>query len=446
MAWTTFAFGGIYPATLIPAAAACLVLAAVRPPGLARRRATRLVDGSLLLVLLACGLQAVPLPRVLVAGVSPAALAVERAYALVPPSGPRPLSIRPEDTVWAWLLAGGTVLLFLGARRAFAQGGVRRFTRITALTGLVLAGIALAQDATAKGLMYWRVAPPREGPFPFGPFTNRNHFGTWAMMVVPLCIGYLAAHAAAHPGAGGIGWRRRLLSAMDARAWLLIAASMLLMVATAASLSRSGIAGMAVSVAAAALLMQIPRRRSGTEHSATRRASTYGVVAMGAATAGILTLVGPLRIVGRFGAAGTAVADRAAIWQDTLPLVRDFWLAGTGAGTFQTAMAVYQRSRLEVIYNQAHNHYLQLAAEGGLLMGVPVALALLALLDAGRRCLASDRSPVYFLRAGAAAGLIGVATQSVWETGLTVPANAALAAVLAALLLHAPQPRGQAGR
>ncbi len=45
---------------------------------------------------------------------------------------------------------------------------------------------------------------------------------------------------------------------------------------------------------------------------------------------------------------------------------------------------------------------------------------------------------MYFIRAGALAGLVGVALQSFWETGLTIPANAALAAVLAAILLHRP--------
>ena len=45
---------------------------------------------------------------------------------------------------------------------------------------------------------------------------------------------------------------------------------------------------------------------------------------------------------------------------------------------------------------------------------------------------------MYFIRAGALSGLVGVALQSVWETGLTIPANAALAAVLAAILLHRP--------
>jgi len=36
-------------------------------------------------------------------------------------------------------------------------------------------------------------------------------------------------------------------------------------------------------------------------------------------------------------------------------------------------------------------------------------------------------------------GLVGAAVQSLWETGLTTPANAVLAAVLGAIVVH----RGQ---
>ena len=412
---------------------ALLGLAIACPPAPCRHPSSRLLDAALLIALAGCALQVVPMPRGVVALVSPAAPAIENAFALVTPAGPRTLSIRPPHTLWAAALLAGLLLLFLTARRVFEAGGVRVVCRTAAFTGLILAGVAIAQDASAKGLMYWRFAPPREGPAPFGPFTNRNHFATWAMMGVPLCLGYLATHAAAQPGTAR-GWRRRVVASLDARAWMLGTAAMLLMVATAISLSRSGLAGLAVALAASAVLM----RPSGPDRIKSSRGLVYGGAVTLAGTLGILTAVGPQAIGSRFGASGTAVVDRLAIWRDTVPVLRDFWLAGTGAGTFQTAMAVYQRSRPETIFNQAHNHYLQVAAEGGLLLGLPAAVALAALWRAGRRSLAADGSPIYFLRAGAAAGLLAVAVQSFWETGLTLPVNAALAAVLAAILVHTP--------
>ena len=46
---------------------------------------------------------------------------------------------------------------------------------------------------------------------------------------------------------------------------------------------------------------------------------------------------------------------------------------------------------------------------------------------------------------GALSGLFGVAVQSVWETGLTTPANAVLAALAAAIVVHRSGPAAEAG-
>jgi len=109
-------------------------------------------------------------------------------------------------------------------------------------------------------------------------------------------------------------------------------------------------------------------------------------------------------------------------------------------------MSVYQRSSPGVIFNQAHNHYLQVASEGGLLVGLPVVLALAAFVRVAWRSLEMDPSGLFWIRAGAAAGLCGVAVQSLWETGLTAPANAAMAAVLAAMVIHVPMRFGSRAR
>jgi hypothetical protein len=50
---------------------------------------------------------------------------------------------------------------------------------------------------------------------------------------------------------------------------------------------------------------------------------------------------------------------------------------------------------------------------------------------------------MYWVRGGAFCGLCGVAAQSFWETGLTMPANAALAAIAAAIVLHTPAPQAR---
>ncbi len=431
-----FAFGGIDPVAALVPAAGSIALAALCRPAILQHRRSREMDAFLLLAFAASLLQLAPLPRGVLAVVSPASLRVEAAFSLAEPSHRvRPLTVDVRDSTQAVMLLGFVFLLFFTAREIFERGGTRAVARLIAITGLVLAAIALAQNATGRGLMYWRFAPGREGPEPFGPFINRNHFATWAMMAVPLCFGYLAAHVAAHPHRA-TDWRTRVVGVLDGRAWMLAAASVLLIVATAASLSRSGIVGLTAGIAGIVLVIRQTEVPPGTRAS---RAILYVPVLAAAVTLGILSQAGAGALAGRFGASGAALADRLAIWHDTLSVLNDFWATGTGVGSFQTAMAVYQRSRPEVIFNQAHNHYLQVAAEGGLLVGVPLLLAGAAFVRAAWTSIHADRSALRYLRCGAACGLAGVALQSVWETGLTMPANAALAAVLAAMIVHGPR-------
>lgn len=397
---------------------------------------TRRVDLWSIVAIGAMLAQAVPLPRAVIHMIDPAAETVERGLVLIERGGVRPISIDAAGTVGAALLCAAAWLFFATARTIFQRRGVRTVTRAIAAIGLVLSGVAIAQSATAHGLMYWRWRPTDEGPEPFGPFVNRNHFATWAVMAIPLITGYLIAHARSHAAPPApTPWRTRIAAALDERTWLLIGSATMLAVALAASLSRSGFLGLAGALAFGAFLS---RPASGISPGRQRRAIAQIAVLAALAIVAIATQVGPAALATRFGASRAGVADRVAIWHDTLPIVRDFWLTGTGAGTYLTSMAVYQRSNPGVIYNQAHNQYLQIAAEGGLLVALPIFLMLSAFTRAALASLSADRSGMYWIRAGAAAGLAGVAMQSVWETGLTTPANAALAAVLAAILLHSP--------
>jgi O-antigen ligase len=392
----------------------------------------------LAVIAVAIGVQLVPLPAVVVDRLSPADRGVWQGFSLAPVRDALPLSVDLASTFWALGVGGGALLVFVISRQVFAGGGVRIAARGIASIGLALAAVSLAQDATAHGLMYWRWPPLNEGPPPFGPFVNRNHFATWIVMAVPVCLGYLLAHGSAHNRGelAGASWHQRVLEALDARSIWLTASICLMLVALVASLSRAGMVGLVSGILAAAYLRG---RRTGSP------ASLWVVAAFSLALIAAVKRVNPSDVFQRFSTAGVATTDRLAIWRATLPIVKDFWLTGAGAGTFDTVMLAYQRTPSLFRINAAHNHYLQVAAEGGLLIGIPVAVALVLFLRAAFAALADDDSGMYFLRAGALGGLIGVAVQSVWETGLTAPANAVLAAIVAAMVVHRSAPRVRSG-
>jgi O-antigen ligase len=303
--------------------------------------------------------------------------------------------------------------------------------------GLALFGIVQKAMLEPESTLVYGFWLPRHGGSPFGPFINRNHFAGWMVMVLPLVIGYSCAvgQLARHPQ--GRGWRvwLRWLPTLDANRVVLVAVSVIVMAgALVFTSSRSGTAAFAVSLAVLGLLIV---RRTSSRRVRLVSGSYFLVVLVG-----VMVWTGADRIAGRFQRAPVEIGGRVQAWKDTLEIVKDFPLSGTGLGTYHRAMLAYQTEGRDRMYAQAHNDYLQLAAEGGLLVVVP-AIVLLVVLCRGiwRRMTAADDDPMTgWIRAGAVAGLCGIAAQSLVEFSLQMPGNAVTCVLLLAVALHRPGP------
>jgi O-antigen ligase len=427
LVWPLAAFGGRSMAAAWAFGLACIATALIIR---ARFQIANALDRSFAILLGAIALQLLPLPFFIPAILSPHLEQLHRTLTIgvSRPISWFPLSIDVGATLWALIVLAGAIALFVVARTQFGESGLRRTVRLVSAIGFAVSLLAIAQAATAGRNIYWRFPTEVEGPLPFGPFVNRNHFATWVIMALPLCLGYVAARtgrSAAH--ADYVPIRTKLAHAIDPRtAWLLTAA-VAMVVALLLSLSRSGVLALGV---ASVVTMVVCRRRMDQRRRQGVLLVAAVVAVLGLAWADIPALRG--RVAG----AQSGVTNRVAIWRETMPVVRDFWLTGTGAGTYQTAMLAYQHSGRIVFFNQAHNHYLQLAAEGGLLLIVVVGVGIVAFVRTARSRIAHDASGLVWIRIGALCGLGAVALQSLWETGLVMPANAALAAVLAAIVTH----------
>jgi putative inorganic carbon (hco3(-)) transporter len=257
----------------------------------------------------------------------------------------------------------------------------------------------------------------------------------WMVMALPLTAGYLLARMQSRGDQTGV---RFSADAFDDIALFLTVAMGLMVAALMVGLSRSGIIGV---VAAATTLWSLSEARL---HRRGR--------------ARLLAGIGAVALVGLFYANASAVATRIVdtvnhgmggrleIWRTTIPMIRDFWLTGVGAGGYERAMIAYQPAPHETYFNHAHNEYLQMLAEGGLIVAIPAAIAAAAGIAAIRRRLEADRTVTYWVRVGAVSGMVGAAVQSLWETGLRRPANTLLFAVLAAFALQlSSQPSRRAG-
>lgn len=446
LVWGAVAFGAVYPWAYWPLAAVCALLGAWALAATKNRSSDEASGRDGLVVALgltgaAIALQLVPLPLGIFARLAPAADRFLGLYDLgyiQQPSSWHPLTISPQAT-WtglAWFAA--LALLFIGLTRIVAELKLDRFVSVLMTFGMGLAILGAAQKAIIPAddpLIYgfWK---PHDKGSPFGPFVNRNHFAGWMLMVLPLAIGHARAvfEAARRPerGAGAGAWLRWLATPQASRFAFVVCAVFVMGTALVMTRSRSGLASFTLTLAVLAALMA---RR------ATRRATRWMVAAGAVAVVlGAVVWSGTADTVDRFSSASVDMAARLAAWQDTLRIIGDFPWFGTGVGTYGLAMLIYQTSFRETMFMQAHNDYLQLAAEGGLLLGVPVVIALVLI---GRRVWTRlrhgvDDPRVRWIRIGAVAGLAGIAAQSLVEFSLQMPGNAALFVVLLAIALHQP--------
>jgi O-antigen ligase len=399
----------------------------------------RALDALLLLAAVAIIIQFVPLPAALLQLIDPHALPLRGALFL-PVNPTLPISILPRDTMAALVIFGAAALLFWICREICETGGTGRLVRSIAVIGIIASVTAIVQRGTNKELLYGYWRPLDAGARPYGPFVNRNHFATWAIMACPLIFGYLLARAPA--ARDGLKTSQRFVSAANQlgtmRVWLAASVSVLTL-AVVISASRSGVIGL---MAAFTVSVFLSRRR---DMPATRGWIVFQALVLAAV---VLSFANFNSLGKRFDetlASSSPVRGRTAIWRDAARLAADFRWTGTGAGTFGSAVVPYQTTEPGYTIGQAHNHYLQLAAEGGFMVSAPAALIFLAFLLLFRRRLMADEGSDYLIRAGAGAGIVGVLIQSFWDTGLRMPANAMLFAVLAAIAIHAPSERAVRG-
>jgi O-antigen ligase len=389
-----------------------------------------LLDWALIACLVVVSAQLVPLPASLWERLSPNAIGVERALrldAMPPVLPPHPLSLDPDATAWALALGAAYVALFWCARTTFASGGVRLTTRGISWLGLGLTLLVAVQRATSPKLLYWTWKPLSPGASPYGPFVNRNGLACWLAMAIPLVIGYAVARQQSR-NVGTVS-----AATVDPTQLWLGGAAVLMTGGLLGSLSRGGIFGGASGLLAFILLSRV---------RLTRRRGLVWIVAAVVAMVAVATLYANLGALALRMQETTELGEwgRRVIWHDTWRMANDFWWTGVGAGAFQRGMLVYQQASRLFFFNHAHDEYLQLFAEGGVLLAVPAAVALLAAIAQMARRLRTDHSAIFWLRAGAMAAIIAAAVQSVWDTALRTPANGVLFAVVAAVALHDRRP------
>jgi O-antigen ligase len=299
---------------------------------------------------------------------------------------------------------------------------LRTVVRVLIIFCALLALFALMQYFLNPEQIYW-LRQPRFAR-PFGPFVNRHHFASYMLLAAGLPLGLLFAGAV----------RKDLLP-------LYAFAAVLTGSALVATISRGGLLGLGAEVLFLAGLSAFARRKSARAegggaggHPLLRRAGLQ--LAFGLALiVGVLAFAGDelLSRTAETITSGNVTSDRTTFWRGAREIIRERPWLGAGLGAFGVAYTRHDPTPGAARLDQAHNDYLQILADAGIVGGL---LGLIFLVSLFRQGFARAGSHDKFRRgvaAGALSGCFGVLVHSFFDFPLHLAGIALLFFVLAAL-------------
>jgi O-antigen ligase len=384
-------------------------------------------------------LQVVPLPAAVVRFLSPGSYGFRRLY---DPGFGRlkfmTLSISPGATIAAGLFLAALVLLGFLILRTVGRGReIRTLLGVLVASGVfqALYGLFELTRDDPRLLFYKKIFSPESVT---GTFVNRNHFSGYLEMIVPLAVGLAIARMNLMTF-GVRGFREKLLlwtSKGILMNLLIMAAAVVMSLAVLLSNSRSGLAVLVFSVFLFFGFSVAAYSRTGFRQPWIGKTVRWTFLAVAA----LALVVGIGSTVKRFAIDDLLHEDRPQYWAQTLDIVGDFPLFGTGLGTFASAYGAYERtSTTELRLVHAHNDYLEYFAELGLvgavlLFGIVLYIAVSAYLAWRGRRNAQARA----LALGGIVSLAGMGLHAVTDFNLHIPANMVLfTVVLCATLVMA---------
>ncbi|MCV3210537.1 O-antigen ligase family protein [Mesorhizobium sp. YC-39] len=316
---------GLYTDTLIEVLAIISAAAVLSQPS--GQRAPKSVVWLLVFAVALVILQIVPLPASMFNGLRPELLLADSS--LVGESRFRFVSLGVGRTI--------ECLLYLVAVAAFFLSVLRlRTEQVQALLpfffmGVICNGLAgaiqysLSDDIAIKGLLPFTINA--------GLFANRNHFAALLFVSIPFVVYH------------GL-FRGNLLSGL-----LGLVTILLLLLAAG---SRAGVAiGLAITALSVVFL------------SARSRVSGWSIllifIGLSVYTIGAWTKIDVDAIDPAFG--------RGEFARTTIDGIKENWATGVGFGNFQKAYQIYEKEGMifKQFVNHAHNEYLEIAFEGGIL-------------------------------------------------------------------------------
>jgi O-antigen ligase len=317
-----------------------------------------------------------------------------------------------------WLYVGYGMLAFV-ATQIFRANGIYIlwFGNAMAWFGSVYAVFAVLQGFTSENKIYWLIKP-RAGSV-YGSYVNHNHYAGLIELLLPFAL-VLAF-------SGSVRGAKRFLLGFSAT---LMAASVFL------SQSRGG---MLAIIAETVFLAILWMRKLSPKKSAVIFVSFCLI------TASLVAWIAPQQVGSRM----TNFQDPARwlIHRDSVPMFAAHPFLGSGFGAFPTAFPHYRVFYDGFFINHAHDDYLELLLETGLIgCGIAIWFIVVLYREGFRNLRGPKLSAVALIRVAALAGATGLLAHSFTDFNLHIPANAALFYLWCAIVTLPPVSKSTSNR
>ncbi len=390
-------------------------------------------------------IQMAPLPPAFVKVISPRAYAAYvQVGAVAGPGADRgwmTLSLSPAATEYELLKY---ICFFLFGFLVYSHVRTRRETKIFVLalvgTAVLEAFYGLIELFGGAGSVFG-VERTYDIESATGTFINRDHFSGFLEMALPVALGYLLARANFFSFRKGSSLKDKILWFSQERLQKTIVigvAAVVIGLGIVFSRSRTGIfifcATIFLMIAALSASAGVGAKGAsgGRGRRFARALRTVSLLVVFAAV-----LIGIRPVIERFSWAHLKSEERPVFYVNTVSLIGGFPLVGTGPGTFVDAYQAFEKKTTLGLVNHAHNDYLEIVAESGLVGGgVLVLLALGSWAFLLARWVARRDNFDRGIVLGCVLGILAILVHSLTDFNLRVPSNAAVFAALYGLALR----------
>ena len=336
------------------------------------------------------------------------------------------LSAYRHDTISeALLYCAYGMLCFLAGQTLLRSSQARKIAVALALYGFAVAAFALVQGLAPNGKLYWLRRPSLGGSI-YGPYVNHNHYAGLMELLMPIPLVISLSRLA--------GEKERIAAGVAAA---IMAGTVFL------SGSRGGMLSIFAELLAFTVLLLRQRVELFREKKAARIAINLGAFA--AVLIAMLVWLGGRNLTARVTSISTETRTelsggmRLSIDRDALQVFRAKPALGWGLGTFPVVYPQFRSFYTNFFVNEAHNDYLQLLSEMGILGFATMIWFMVILFRRVLPKLAGWRSSVTgAVGLACSLGITGIMVHSFLDFNLQIPSNAALFYVLCTLAAAPP--------